>query len=112
MTSIAAAARRGTAVDITVGGANLAGPAAVALGFPARVTALTGVPLGKDSTKFQARLEVPAEVPLGWQRLRLFSDSGLSNFRPFCVDALPQVFGQTTNHTPAAAQPEGRFGRM
>jgi hypothetical protein len=37
-------------------------------------------------------------------RLRLATTNGLSNFRPFCVDALPEVLSSGKNHTLGAAQ--------
>jgi hypothetical protein len=98
-------AQRGTALDLALSGANLADPLAVGLSFPARVNFPTDIPLGKDSTNFRARVEVPPDAPLGLHRLRLATGQGLSNFRAFAVDALPQVQGTDANHSPATAQP-------
>jgi hypothetical protein len=38
-------------------------------------------------------------------RFRLATASGLSNFRPFCVDNLPEVQQSNGNHSPSTAQP-------
>src|SRR5437763_11876545 len=50
-------AQRGTALDFTLSGAHLTDPLAVGLSFSARVTSLTNLPAGKDSTKIRARVE-------------------------------------------------------
>jgi hypothetical protein len=59
---------------------------------------------GKDPAKLRIRLEVPADAPIGWHTLRVATGRGVSNFRPFCVDDLPQVLKAGGNTTPAAAQ--------
>ncbi len=97
-------AQRGTALDLTLTGTHLADPVAVGAGWPGHVTILTDAALGKDSTKIRLRLEVPPDAPLGWQRLRVATGLGLSNFRPFCIDALPQVSETDQNHSPPSAQ--------
>src|SRR5262245_58649295 len=72
-------AQRGTALDLILSGANLADPRALGQ-IPANyVTILPNLPAGKDSTKIRARLEVPADAQLGWYRLRVLTDGGLSN---------------------------------
>jgi hypothetical protein len=97
-------AQRGTALDLILSGTNLADPRALGQISANYVTILPNLPAGKDSTKIRARLEVPPDAQLGWQRLRVLTDAGLSNFRPLCVDALPQFSGNATNHTLATAQ--------
>jgi hypothetical protein len=96
--------QRGTAHDITLTGANLADPLAVWLGGPGRINLAPDDTTGKDSTKIHARVEVPADASLGLYRLRVATAQGLSNFRPFCVDALPQIIESDNNHSPATAQ--------
>src|SRR5581483_12027037 len=97
-------AARGAPVDLTVSGANLADPLAVWLGGPARVTLDPDGTTGKDSTKIRTRIEVPADAPIGMYRLRVATARGLSPFRAFCLDALPQLGETDSNHSPATAQ--------
>src|SRR5581483_1683505 len=97
-------APRGAALDVTLSGANLTDPLAAWLSGPGRVTLPPDHTNGKDSTKIRARVEVPADAPLGLQRLRVATSQGLSNFRPFGVDALPQILETDHNHSPTTAQ--------
>jgi hypothetical protein len=96
--------QRGTALEATLTGAGLADPLAGWLGAAGRVTLTPGATTGKDSMKIRARIEVPANAPLGMHRLRLATTGGLSNFRPFCVDALPEIAAAGENHGFANAQ--------
>jgi hypothetical protein len=98
-------ARGGSALDVTLTGAHLADPLAVWSGGPARIALSPGATTGKDSTRIPARVEVPADAPIGLFRLRVATAQGLSNLRPFAVDALPQITESDNNHTPATAQP-------
>ena len=41
---------------------------------------------------------------VGIYRLRLATDAGITNFRPFCVDGMPEVAGSGENHSVATAQ--------
>jgi hypothetical protein len=98
--------RQGTATELTLTGAGLADPLGAWVGAAGRVTTLPGAITGKDSTKFlRLRVDLSTDAPLGMHRLRLATAGGLSNFRPFCVDALPEVRETDTNHSPATAQP-------
>src|SRR4051812_22784466 len=90
---------RGTTEEITLSGANLGQPLGLGASFPARVTLPADRNPGKDSTKVRAKLEVPPDAPLGWHRLRLATAQGVSNFRPFCVDSLPQILEAEDNRT-------------
>jgi hypothetical protein len=96
--------QRGTAVEVTLAGRGIGGPHSVWLDA-AGVTISPAATTGKDSTQFRARMEVSPTAPLGMHRLRLTTAGGLSNLRPFCIDALPEVPESETNHSPAAAQP-------
>src|SRR5439155_16280181 len=60
---------------------------------------------GKDSTKIPVRIELPADAAIGLHRLRVATAGGLSNFRPFCVDSLPEQVESDAGHTPATARP-------
>src|SRR5262249_31002060 len=83
--------QRGTTLDLTLTGTNLAGPTQLWTSFPAKVTIPTDQNNGKDNAKLRVRLEVPKAAPLGYHPLRLATTRGLSNFRLFCIDDLPQV---------------------
>src|SRR5262245_15587754 len=78
--------QRGTTLDMLLTGSNLANPTGVLVGFPAKVTIPEGDKNGQDNAKFKVRLEVPADVPLGYYPLRVAATGGMSNLRVFCVD--------------------------
>ncbi len=96
--------QRGTTLDLTLTGSNLAEPTGLWTSFPAKVTIPTAGNNGKDNGKLLVRLEVPKDAPLGFHALRLATRRGLSNLRLFCIDDLPQVSESATNHTPDTAQ--------
>src|SRR5437868_7743176 len=83
--------QRGTALDLTLTGTNLAEPTGLWTSFPAKVTIPTDANNGKEPTKLRVHLEVPKDAPLGFHALRLATKSGMSNARLFCVDDLPQI---------------------
>jgi hypothetical protein len=97
--------QRGTTLDVTLTGSNLANPTGLWTSFPAKVTIPTEGNNGKDPGKLLVRIEVPKDAPLGFGALRLGTLRGVSNLRLFCIDDLPQVLENNTNHTLAAAQP-------
>jgi hypothetical protein len=96
--------QRGTTLDLTLTGSNLAQPTGVWTSFPAKVTIPTEGNNGKDNAKLVVRLEVPKDTPIGFHALRLATRRGMSNLRLFCIDDLPQVLENAANHTPATAQ--------
>jgi hypothetical protein len=96
---------RGTTLELTLTGTNLAGPTGLVTTFPAKVTFPTTANNGKDNAKLVVRLEVPKDAPLGFHTLHLATTRGMSNARLFCIDDLPQVLETSTNHSPAQAQP-------
>jgi hypothetical protein len=96
--------QRGTTLDLTLTGTNLAEPTALWTSFPAKVTVPTENKNGTDQTKLLVRLEVPKDGPIGFQTIRLATTRGLSNLRIFCIDDLPQVMEVDTNHSLASAQ--------
>src|SRR5262249_38458720 len=59
---------------------------------------------GKEPTKLRVVLDVPADAPIGYHSLRLATAKGMSNFRVFCVDDLPQVLKATPAPTRAMPQ--------
>ncbi len=96
--------KRGSTLDLTLTGTNLAEPTGLLLSFPAKVTIPTEGNNGKDAAKLLVRLEVPADAPLGMHSLRLATHRGMSNLRLFCIDDLPQVQRAPNNRTRATAQ--------
>ena len=96
--------QRGTKLEITLTGTNLAGPTGLWTSFPAKVTIPTDANNGKDNAKLRVVLDVPRDAPLGFHSLRLATTRGMSNLRVFCIDDLPQVLETTTNHAKNTAQ--------
>jgi hypothetical protein len=97
--------QRGTTLDLTLTGTNLADPTGLWTSFPAKVAIPTEANNGKDPAKLLVRLEVPKDAPLGFHAIRLGTLRGVSNLRLFCIDDLPQVSENAANHTQAMAQP-------
>jgi hypothetical protein len=97
--------QRGTSLDLTLTGTNLAEPTALWTSFPAKVTIPTDNKNGTDQTKLLVRLEVLKDAPIGFHTIRLATTRGMSNFRIFCIDDLPQVMETENNHSLASAQP-------
>ena len=98
-------AQRGTAIDLTLTGQNLAEPTGLWTDFPCKVAIPADNNNGKDQAKLLVRLEVPKDAPMGFHAVRLATAKGLSNLRIFCVDDLPQVMQKPDNHTRETAQP-------
>lgn len=96
--------QRGSTLDLTLTGTNLAEPTGLWTSFPAKVVIPTEGNNGKDNGKLLVRLEVPKDAPIGFHSIRLATRRGMSNLRLFCIDDLPQVLEVATNHTPSAAQ--------
>ena len=96
--------QRGTTLDLTLTGTNLAGPTGILISFPAKVTIPTDGNNGKDATKLVVKLEVPKDAPIGFHTLRLATGRGMSNVRIFCIDDLPQAPSNNNNRTKATAQ--------
>jgi hypothetical protein len=96
--------QRGTGIDLTLTGSNLAGPTGLLLSFPAKVTIPTDANNGKDNGKLLVHLDVPADATLGFHSLRLATVHGMSNLRIFCVDELPQVLETDTNRSRGTPQ--------
>jgi hypothetical protein len=96
--------QRGTKLELTLTGTNLADPTGVWTSFQAKVTIPTDMNNGKDNAKLRVVLEVPADAPLGFHTIRLATTRGMSNFRLFCVDDLPQVLEAGPNTARATPQ--------
>ena len=91
--------QRGTTLDLTLTGTNLAEPTGLWTSFPAKVTIPTDGNNGKDNAKLLVRLEVPKDAPMGFHTLALATARGMSNFRLFCIDDLPEVPKTTATKT-------------
>jgi len=96
--------QRGTTLELTLTGTNLADPTGVSTSFPAKVTIPQDNKNGRENAKLRVRLEVPADAPLGFHVLRLATRRGMSNLRIFCIDDLPQVVKKDTNRDKATPQ--------
>jgi hypothetical protein len=96
--------QRGTTLELTLTGNNLAEPTGVWTSFPAKASIPNDGNNGKDNGKLRVRLEVPKDAPLGFHTIRLATRRGMSNQRLFCIDDLPQVLESAANHTPSTAQ--------
>jgi hypothetical protein len=96
--------RRGTTLDLTLTGTELAEPTGVWTSFPARVSIPSTGNNGKEPSKLAIRIDVPGDAPVGFHGLRLATRHGISNLVLFCIDDLPQVVETSTNHTKDKAQ--------
>jgi hypothetical protein len=96
--------QRGTTLDLTLTGTNLADPTGVWTNLPGKVSIPADGKNGKEPTKFLVKVEVPKDAPLGLYGMRVATLRGMSNMRLFCVDDLPSVAKVGTNHTVATAQ--------
>jgi hypothetical protein len=97
--------QRGTSLELTLTGTNLAGPTGLLTSFPCKVTIPTDNKNGLDNAKLRVKLEVPADAPLGYHRLQLATTRAMSNLRLFAIDDLPQVAQVAGNHALTNAQP-------
>jgi hypothetical protein len=59
---------------------------------------------GKEPAKLRVVLEVSKDAPLGFQTVRLATARGMSNFRTFCIDDLPQAMEVDTNQNKTTPQ--------
>ncbi|MDB5310088.1 MAG: hypothetical protein JWO38_4290 [Gemmataceae bacterium] len=96
-------AKPGATVELALPGTNLADPTAVLLSCPGKVTVVEDKK--PDPAKLKVKVELPADVPVGLHTLRVATRAGVSNFRPFVVDDLPDVPETETNRTKDTAQP-------
>ncbi|MCZ2343560.1 MAG: hypothetical protein LC104_17465 [Bacteroidales bacterium] len=96
-------AKVGDTVDLTLTGTNLANVTGVWTSFPATIVIPSGQ---KDAKQLKVKLTIPANTPIGLHTLRVATEEGVSNSRPFIVDDLPSV-AETTgkNKSLPTAQP-------
>jgi len=96
-------AKAGESVELTLTGTNLADPVGVVLSCPGQATIPADNKNG-NAAKLRVKAEVPADCPIGLYTIRVVTKSGVSNIRPFVVDALPVVAEVVTNRTKEGAQ--------
>jgi hypothetical protein len=96
--------QRGTALDLTLTGTNLAEPTGLWTSFPAKVSIPTDGKNGQDNAKLRVHLEVPSDAPLGFHSIRLATTRGMSNLRMFCIDDLPQIIEADSNRSKTTPQ--------
>ena len=95
--------QRGVAQEIVLAGTNLAPAAAFWTGFTAKVELVADDKLEAEG-KVKVRITAPPETPLGLYPVRLVAEGGVSNFRLFAVDELPEVVDNDANHDKAKPQ--------
>jgi hypothetical protein len=96
--------QRGSALEVTLTGTNLAGPTGVHVSFPAKITIPDDNKNGQDNAKLRVRIEVPGDAPIGYHTIRVTTARGISNFRMFCIDDLPEIAEVSTNRDKATPQ--------
>jgi len=97
--------QRGTALELTLTGTNLADPTGLLTSIPAKISFPTDNNNGKDPAKLRVKLETAPDAPLGFHSMRLATNRGISNLRLFCIDDLPQILAVDTNKSKTTAQP-------
>jgi hypothetical protein len=93
-------AQRGASVEMTLTGTNLADVTGVWASFPMKASILES----KSPTAAKVKIEVAKDAPIGVHFLRVATLRGISNVRPFCIDALPEVAEAATNRELKSAQ--------
>lgn len=96
--------QRGTSLELTLTGTNLAEPTGMWTTMPAAITIPTDNNNGKDNSKLRVQVAVPKDAPLGFHPLRLATARGISNLRLFCVDDLPQIMETDNNRAKTTPQ--------
>jgi hypothetical protein len=92
----------GTPAELTLTGTNLADAVAVWTSAPG-VT--FSIPPGQtDAAKLTVKAEAKDPAAVGLYQVRVVTKSGVSNFRPFCLDGLPAVAEKDGNGKAASAQ--------
>jgi hypothetical protein len=96
--------QRGTTVELTLTGTNLAEPTRLWTNFPAQVSIPQDMNNGKEPGKLRVQLVIPKDAPIGFHAFRLATSRGMSNLRLFCIDDLPQVQEVDTNRAKTTPQ--------
>jgi hypothetical protein len=97
-------AQRGSTLEMSLTGTNLADPTGLWTSFPAKITFLNDSHGGKDNAQLRVRMEVPKDAPLGFHGARLATTHGMSNLRLFCIDDLPQIMEVDSNRSKSTPQ--------
>jgi hypothetical protein len=96
---------RGTTIELTMMGTNLNEPLQVWTSFPANATIPPENNNGKDAARFNIKLEIASDAPVGPGLIRVLTKQGVSNARLFVVDDVPTVMEVNTNKAKDKAQP-------
>jgi hypothetical protein len=95
---------QGKKAEVTLTGTNLKDVSAVAvIGAPQPITT-TVAPGQTDAAKCKVTFDVPADAAIGLYQLRVVTPNGVSNFRPVCVDSVPEIMDNGDNTKPEKAQ--------
>ena len=97
-------AKPGDEVELTLTGTNLADATSVMLSCPGKVTIPTDNKNGTEAAKLRVKVSVDPKCLIGLYTVRVATKHGVSNARPFVVDALPVVASTNTNRTKDTAQ--------
>jgi hypothetical protein len=97
-------AQRGSSVELTLTGSNLAEPTGLWTSFPAKISFPADNNNGKDNGRLRVHLQISRDTPLGFHALRLATTRGVSNVRLFCIDDLPQVMKVDMNRSKSTPQ--------
>ena len=81
-------AKKGSTVELTLTGTNLLDATGVWTSFPCAATIPDGQ---KDAAKLKVKLVIPAEASVGFHTVRVATNRGISNLRPFSIDDLPEI---------------------
>jgi hypothetical protein len=96
--------QRGTSMELTLNGTNLGEPTGVWTSFPAKITIPADKNNGKEPGTLRVHIETPKDAPLGFHSLRVATTRGMSNFRLFCIDDLPQIMEIDSNRSRSTPQ--------
>ncbi|HEY3789141.1 MAG TPA: hypothetical protein VGL71_09810 [Urbifossiella sp.] len=95
----------GASVDLVLSGANLNDPLAVMLSCPGKAGIVPEAKGAKPNPgALKVKIDLPADAPIGLHTIRVATQQGVSNFRPFLIDDLPAVDEIATNRTKDTAQ--------
>lgn len=96
--------QRGTTRELTLTGTHLNDPTSLVASFPVTAVFPTDNKNGQDPAKLRVQMTIPANAPLGWHTIRLVTRRGISEWRVFCIDDLPEVLKAGTPNAPETAQ--------
>jgi hypothetical protein len=97
-------AQRGSGVELTLTGTNLAEPTRLWTSFPAEVSIPQDMNNGKEAGKLRVKMVIPRDTAIGFHAFRLATSRGMSNLRLFCIDDLPEVPEVDTNRAKTTPQ--------